>query len=99
MQNEEKCQSCSIEMQNEKRCQSCGMEMNGEVNYGKNTDGTSSTDYCEYCFENGAFASPDETMEQMLESCIPYLVDENISEATAREMLEETLPRLKRWSA
>jgi len=86
-------------MQNEKRCQSCGMEMNGEVNYGKNADDTTSADYCEYCYVNGAFASPDETMEQMIESCVPFLVEDGIEEATAKKMLQELMPNLKRWSA
>ena len=82
----------------QKFCQSCGMPM-GETNemYGTNTDGTKSADYCQYCFENGAFTS-DVTMAEMIEICVPHTVDAtDMTEAEARKMLKEHFPTLKRW--
>ncbi len=52
-------------------CQSCGMPMTEEQHFGKNQDGSKNEDYCLYCFKEGAFTK-DETMEEMIESCIPH---------------------------
>lgn len=78
-------------------CQSCGMPMQTE-DYGTNKDGGANSEYCKYCYENGAFTS-DETMEQMIETCVPYMVKEDtgMTEEKARGMLQEVMPQLKRW--
>jgi len=84
----------------EKHCQSCGMPMNTEdAVYGANADGSKSEDYCEHCFTNGKFPNEDCTMEQMIEFCIPFVVEANpsMNEAAARECLQEFIPTLKRW--
>ncbi len=78
-------------------CQSCGMPMgNTDEMYGLNADGTKSADYCKYCFENGSFTS-DQTMEQMIETCVPFMVKEGMEEQKARSILVEQFPNLKRW--
>ena len=52
----------------EKYCQSCGMPMgNGDELYGTEKDGSKSSDYCSYCYENGTFKQ-DCTMDEMIES-------------------------------
>lgn len=83
----------------EKNCQSCGMPM-GETDemYGVHADGTKSSDYCEYCFVNGAFTS-DVTMEEMIDICVPHVMkaDPSMTEAQVRNMMREFLPSLKRW--
>jgi len=86
-------------MENKNRCQSCGMLMEDASLYGKNADGTPNMEYCCYCFANGAFVNPSETLEEMIESCIPYLVEDGTcaDEAAARAMLKEHMPHLNRW--
>jgi len=79
------------------------MPLTEDAMYGKNADGSKNEEYCCYCFENGAFTNPDDTLEEMIESCVPFLVeDENCPEAdsadNARSMLQEVLPKLKRWA-
>lgn len=77
-------------------CQSCGMEMH-ESDYGKNADGSINTDYCKYCYPNGKFGK-NETMEEMIESCIPFYIGERFDTAEeAREHLIKLYPTLKRW--
>ncbi len=76
-------------------CQSCGMAMH-QSDYGTNSDGSSSTDYCRYCYPNGSF-SKNETMEEMIESCIQFYVGEEFTAAEAREYLTKLYPTLKRW--
>lgn len=83
----------------EKYCQCCGMPM-GDTDemYGTNLDGSKSTDYCKFCFENGAFTF-NGTMEEMIEICVPHVVsaNSNMSEDDARKMMREWFPTLKHW--
>lgn len=52
----------------EKFCQSCGMPLNlhGEDVHGTEADGSKSTKYCSYCYENGSFIEPNITFDEML---------------------------------
>ena len=83
----------------EKYCQSCAMPM-GTTNemYGTNADGSKSEDYCQYCFENGAFTA-NATMDEMIAICLPHMTAANsgMSEAEAKNMMLEFFPTLKRW--
>ena len=86
-------------MENEKFCQSCGMPMTEEDHFGKNTDGSKNDEYCCYCFPNGAFSDSAGTLEEMIELCAPHVVEAGLCPDTdsARKMLGESLPQLKRW--
>ena len=87
-------------MENVKHCQSCGMPLTGEEMFGKNADGSKNEDYCCHCYPNGAFPNPNETLEEMIESCIPFLVEDGVhakDEESARVLLTKFLPTLKRW--
>lgn len=86
-------------MMEEKYCQSCGMPMS-QAAYGTEKDGSLSADYCQYCYENGAFTSQS-TMEEMIDICVPPMVQSNpsMSEEQAREMMRKFFPQLKRWQA
>ena len=79
-------------------CQSCGMPMTEDSHFGKNVDGSTNEDYCCHCYSNGAF--PGEcTMEEMIEICVPLIVENGVcpDSESARKMLSELLPTLKRW--
>ena len=86
-------------MEDVKICQSCSMPMAEEELHGKNSDGSKNEDYCYYCFENGAFSNPNETLESMIEICIPFLIEDGTcpDADSARKMMQEFLPPLKRW--
>lgn len=79
-------------------CQSCGMPMKGVELYGKNKDGSYNNEYCKYCYPDGAFNKPNETFEEMVEACVPFLMEEGFAEDQAREHLRINLKSLKRWS-
>lgn len=81
-----------------KICQSCGMKMVDSKYYGKNGDGSCNEEYCCYCYPNGAF-SKDETLEEMVESCIPFSLKASEYQDTesARKGLLAELSALKRW--
>lgn len=81
-----------------KFCQSCAMPLENAELYGTNADGSRNEDYCCYCFKDGAFTK-DETMEEMIETCVPFVSKGNPypNEATARKAMLEYFPQLKRW--
>ncbi len=56
------------------RCQSCAMPMNSQEEFGTEAGGARSTDYCTYCYKNGAFTLQDITMREMCEFCVDSLV-------------------------
>jgi len=92
-----------MEKQEQVFCQSCGMPLTDD-HYGKNADGSVNSDYCQYCFADGAFTS-DVTMDQMIEECLQYLDDFNkdseqkMTPDQAREQMKQFFPTLKRWQA
>ena len=77
-------------------CQSCGMPMSEEF-FGTNEDGTANDEYCSYCYVDGKFTAPEMTMNDMIDLCIPHMVEQGWVEEEARTLLEEVLPQLKRW--
>jgi len=83
----------------EKMCESCGMPM-GETDemYGTETNGTKSTDYCKFCYDNGAFTNPSVTLEEMIKIVADVMVKDFGFEAQdALEQCNAGLPTLKRW--
>ena len=56
------------------------------------------TDYCSYCYADGAFTS-ECTMDEMIEGCIPPMLESNpeLKEEDARSMMQQWFPILKRW--
>ena len=95
---------CQKECQHEKStcckdmqlCQSCGMPLTEEL-YGTNADGSANNEYCKYCYADGAFVAPEMTMSEMIDVCVPHMVEQGMTEEQARQIMEETLPMLKRW--
>ena len=57
---------------NGKICQSCGMNLKSAEEFGTNADGTKNTEYCHYCYQNGAFTQ-NVTMEEMMEINLQYI--------------------------
>ena len=85
----------------EKFCESCGMPM-GETDemYGTETSGSKSTDYCKFCYDNGAFTNPNATLEETIELVSAMMVkDFGFSPEDAREQCNAGIPNLKRWKA
>lgn len=84
-----------------KICQSCAMPLDGEMaKYrGTNADGSANEDYCIYCYKDGKFTNPDETLEEAINFNVEH-AEENQSGMTKeqmREYCEKVMPTLKRW--
>ena len=83
-------------MENAKICQSCSMPMSKPEEFGTESCGSASQDYCCYCYQNGEFEGKDMTLEEMIDMCVEAMEPENPEET--RALLKEQLPKLKRWA-
>jgi hypothetical protein len=78
-------------------CQSCGMPMTRAADFGTNVDGSTNTEYCKFCYENGKFTDEGITMEEKIEKNVVIAKKMGWSEEKAREMANDIIPKLKRW--
>lgn len=79
------------------RCQSCGMPM-AEGFFGTNADGSESQEYCKFCWQNGEFTNPNQTLQQMIDLSVENMTQElKMPEPQARTLANEYIPKLKRW--
>jgi hypothetical protein len=75
------------------------MPLQRPEDFGTDAAGYRVNDFCRHCFTDGAFVEPFVTMPQMLERCVSIMAAKGIMTAPkARALMEETLPRLKRWN-
>jgi len=67
-----------------------------EALFGTEKDGSKNEDYCVYCYKDGAFTS-ECTMDEMINTCIPFMEEQGMNKDEARKLLEKELPNLRRW--
>ena len=81
-------------------CQSCGMPMKKDPrNGGTNSDGSRNTEYCSYCYQGGAFTSPEiDTPQAMQTFCIGKM-KEMVMPGFVAWLFTRSIPRLRRWAA
>jgi hypothetical protein len=79
-----------------KLCQSCSMPLDNEEIRGTEKDGSKSSEYCIYCYKDGAFTNPDMTMGQM-ETMVKMQMEKRNIPANITTMAVNSLPGLKRW--
>jgi transcriptional regulator with XRE-family HTH domain len=75
-------------------CQCCGMPLQDEI-IGKDKDGTPNEAYCKWCYADGTYTYSD--MDELIDVCIPHMVNESFSEEQARAYLKQVLPTLDYW--
>ena len=79
-------------------CQSCYMPMTKPEDFGTETDGEPSRDYCCYCHADGDFTTK-QTLEEAVEGNIQFWRRESDkSDDEARARIWEVFPKLKRWA-
>lgn len=79
------------------RCQSCGMPLALEF-YGTNADSSETQEYCKFCYQNGVFVQLEQTLEEMIQSSVTFMMQEqHMSEVKARALATNFIPQLKRW--
>jgi hypothetical protein len=79
-----------------KNCQSCGMPLAKDpAKGGTNADGSKSTMYCSYCYQNGKFTR-DCTVQEMRAFCKGKLKEMGFPGFIAA-IFVAGLPKLERW--
>ena len=87
-------------MDDKARCQSCGMPISAEfANLGTESDGSTATEYCTFCYQNGEFASPTQTVDGMVQTSIDFMTAKlGFSSDQATQMSNDVIRKLKRWN-
>ena len=75
-------------------CQCCGMPLEDEI-IGKDADGSLNEAYCKWCYADGQYTYSN--LDDLIEVCVPNMVNENFTEEQARIYLREELPKLDYW--
>ena len=79
------------------RCQSCGMPLGADPKGGgTNVDGSVSTEYCSFCYQNGKFHNPGMTLDEMRALVVEKLGEKGYPRFIAR-FFTFGVDRLKRW--
>jgi Putative zinc ribbon domain len=86
-------------MDDKPRCQSCGMPLSADFgNYGTDAAGSPVSEYCMFCFKEGAFTNPDQTVQEMIASSIENMTgDIGMPVEQATQLANNVIPSLKRW--
>jgi hypothetical protein len=67
-------------------------------NRGTNADGSTVSEFCIFCFAEGKFTNPNQTMEEMIQSSIENMtIDLNMPPERATELAHSFIPTLRRW--
>lgn len=83
-------------MQPKTICQSCSMPIDDMAVRGTEKDGSKSSEYCKYCYEKGAFISPDISLDQM-KTIVKTELEKRQSPHDIIQLAVDSLPHLKRW--
>jgi len=80
-----------------KNCQSCSMPLSKDPQGGGlNADGSKSTVYCSYCYQNGKFTQPDITVDEMKDLVKGKLMEMGFPGFLAG-LFAKGVPKLERW--
>ena len=81
------------------RCQSCGMPVDESFgNFGTESDGSASNEYCSFCYQDGSFTNPDQTVDGMVASSVDFMTGNlgySLDEAT--DLSDGVIRKLRRW--
>ena len=75
-------------------CQCCGMPLEEDL-ISREKDGSINENYCKWCYADGTYTYND--MDEMIELCIPHMVNGGFTEEQARAHMKQTLPTLDYW--
>ena len=76
-------------------CQCCGMPLDDEAIISRDSDGTPNENYCKWCYADGTYTYSD--MDDLINTCVKHMVNENFTEEQARAYMKDLLPKLDYW--
>ncbi len=67
-------------------------------NFGTESDGSPSPEYCTFCYQNGTFTLPDLTVDEMVQRSVDFMTQNlSFTPEMAAKMSLDVIPGLKRW--
>lgn len=75
-------------------CQCCGMPLEDSF-MSKEKDGSFNEDYCRWCYNDERFTYSN--MDDLINACIPHMVNQGFSEEQARAFMKASIPNLRYW--
>jgi hypothetical protein len=67
-------------------------------NFGTEADGSASNEYCSYCYQNGEFSDPHQTVDGMVASSVDFMTANlGFSVVEATELSNNVIRKLRRW--
>jgi hypothetical protein len=82
------------------RCQSCGMPIDASFNnLGTDAECSPVSEFCMFCYKDGAFTNPDQTVDGMVQTSINFMIANlGFTAEQASEMSNDVIRKLKRWN-
>jgi hypothetical protein len=80
-------------------CQSCGTAMHRYDDFGTDTNGCKVDDYCQSCFQDGAFVEPHLSLDDMIARIVGGMRMHSDNEPSVRRAVRGLLGVLSRWNA
>jgi hypothetical protein len=78
-------------------CQSCGMPLKQDPKQGgSEKDGSKSTKYCSYCYQEGKFVGDFKSAKEMQDFCVKMMVKQGMPKWLSWLMTRQ-IPSLERW--
>ena len=75
-------------------CQCCGMPLEDTI-ISRDKDGSLNEDYCKWGYADGTYTYSN--MDDLINICVPHMVNEGFSEDQARQYMKQMLPTLDYW--
>lgn len=67
-------------------------------NFGTEVDGSASDEYCSFCFRDGEFTNPHQTVDGMVASSVDFMTANlGFTVAEATELSNNVIRKLRRW--
>lgn len=67
--------------------------------YGTEANGAKTEEYCKFCYQDGAFTKPDQTVDGMVESSIYFMTSEfKMPREEASRLSNDVIRKLSRWN-
>lgn len=87
-------------MDEKSRCQSCGMPIDASFNnLGTDDVGNPVSEYCQFCYQNGEFTNPTQTVDEMVQSSIDFMTANlGFNPDQASQMSNDVIRKLGRWN-
>ena len=68
------------------------------ANFGTEADGSSSCEFCTFCYQKGEFTNPHQTIDEMVASSVDFMTSNlGFSAAEAAELSNNVIRKLRRW--